>query len=92
MISEQEDQLGRTSNALAPIIASYYEEYGIGHEFTLHAITLHVMQQVVCSPTSPYRVMAEMKKNGQLNYVVLNRAQSLYKIVEVYDEGVFDFD
>jgi len=96
----QAEELERVHEKMAPIIIDWYNAKGVGYEFNLHELTLFVMQQMVCSPTSPYRVMADLRKRGLVNYVVLSRKASLYRTmppVEEYDwdgnmETVFDTD
>lgn len=92
---EQSDELDRVSERIAAVVIDYFNEHGPGYEFTLHEITLYVMQKVVCSPTSPYRVMADLRKKDQLNYVVLSRKESLYRmttVTEDFDWGPNSFD
>jgi len=93
MNREQTDELNRVSDRIAAVVVDFYNEHEPGYEFTLHEVTLYVMQKVVCSPTSPYRVMADLRKKGQVNYVVLSRKESLYrmtKLEEDYDWGFTD--
>lgn len=86
----QAQELDRVAEKMGPIIIDWFNSKGVGYEFTLHEITLWVMQQMVCSPTSPYRVMADLRKKNQVNYVVLSRKESLYRTIPLVEE--YDWD
>lgn len=78
--AEQKEQLARVNERIGALILDFYNKHGHGYVFTLHEITLFVMKQVVCSPTSPYRIMSSMKTAGIISYTVIDRSQSQYRI------------
>lgn len=92
----QEAELARVMDRVGQHVIDFFNQMGPGYEFNLHEITLYVMQKVKCSPTSPYRIMADLRKKNQVNYVCLSRKESSYRImppVEEYDwDGNHKFD
>ena len=87
---EQDSELERVSERIAAVVIDFFNEHGPGYEFNLHEITLYVMQKVVCSPTSPYRVMADLRKKDRLNYIVMSRKESLYRMTAIAEEYNWD--
>jgi hypothetical protein len=57
-------------------------------EFHVEDVRQHVLKRVVVAPNSPYRILYELRREGRLDYKVLNRRQSLYRFI--YRKGVFE--
>ncbi|MFN3192695.1 MAG: hypothetical protein ACE361_19440 [Aureliella sp.] len=77
--SEQDRQLKRVTGRLAGVIQSFFDAHQIGEEF--HAADLHefVGSRIQAAPGSADRIMREMRRAGQINYVVAKRSKSLYR-------------
>lgn len=80
--ADYRQELERVSEKVSQHVIDFFNQHGPGYEFNLHEITLYVMQRVKCSPTSPYRIMADLKSKNQVNYTVLSRKESLYRMTE----------
>lgn len=86
----QKEEIERVSEKVSQHVIDFFEQHGPGYEFNLHEITLYVMQRVKCSPTSPYRIMASLKSKNQVNYTVLSRKESLYRMTALEED--YDWD
>lgn len=82
------DHLGRVSERIAEAILAFC---GNRTEFHADDLRRYVREQVgEIAPSSPDRVLRELRKKGRINYRVKNRRESLYEVVrdkgEVADE------
>lgn len=80
---EQEEHLARVSSRIASIIMTFARD-NLGAEFHMDLLRLCVAHNIgTIAPASTDRVLRDLRQRGRLNYVVVNRRQSLYKITEV---------
>lgn len=77
-----QQQLTRVSGRIgAAILAFHKQRMQTAPAFHAEELREHVQQQTQLAPASADRVLRELRKQGLLNYRVLNRAQSLYEFV-----------
>lgn len=89
MQTQQTHQLERVQANLATLVLDWCERKGPGHVFHLAEFTRDILNQVLCSPTSPFRILAHLRQRGHVNYVVLNRAASLYRLEPLEETDPF---
>jgi len=69
----------RVHSKIAPLIMHFHERMA-GRSFHAETLRRYVMSHDVrIAPDSPGRILRELRLNGRLDYVVLNRRQSLYQ-------------
>lgn len=56
---------------------------GIAKTFHSYELAAHVSSMVQCSPDSPSRILRALRLAGRVDYVVVDRARSLYRVVGV---------
>lgn len=79
----QTEQLQRVKSNIAPLILAWFEGQKSGDEFYISEPTLYVWKTAPwVAPDSPRRVMAALKAEGKVNYELIDRAQSLYRVTE----------
>jgi len=72
---------GRVFAKIAPIIVAYYKA-NPRRQFHVEELRQHVLAWVPdIAPDSPGRILRELRQIGQLNYLVVNRRQSLYRFL-----------
>jgi hypothetical protein len=74
--------LTRTYDSLAQAVESFYKlRLGTDPKFTANQLRFFVQNNYTAktSPGSADRVLRMLRKAGKVEYVVLNRAQSLYE-------------
>lgn len=90
-LSAYKSNLERTEDNLTGLIVDWFNAHEVGHEFHLGEFTRDILNVQLCSPCSPYRIMALLRKKGLINYKVVNRAQSLYQTTPL-DDSVNETD
>ena len=82
--SGQKEHLERVGHRIARHIRAFYRQRGIGAKFHMDDLRRHVQEEEPhTSPDSPSRIMRDMRTKGSLDYVVVSRHHSLYKILGV---------
>lgn len=76
----QEDRQ-RVKEKLEGLVISFLRARGYGATFNLNELVLYVMQQKLVSPSSPGRILQLLKRDGKIDYEVVSRSQSLYRII-----------
>jgi hypothetical protein len=80
---EQPEQLERVSVRIGKSVLSFCESR-VGQEF--HADELRDFVMATCAPiapASPDRVLRDLRKRGELDYEIVNRRQSKYRVLSV---------
>lgn len=80
----------RGADNLTGLIVEWCNARGPGHRFHLGEFTRDILNQQLCSPTSPYRILALLRKKNIVNYKVVNRAASFYELTPL-DSSTADF-
>lgn len=79
---EQEAQAERVSVAIGDYVAEFFAARNVGDEFYIRELTEFVTGKArgYVAPGSPDRVMRILRKQRALNYEVVSRSKSLYRI------------
>jgi hypothetical protein len=80
-LSEQEQHLRRVTGKIGPAVLRFLRLRGVGETF--HAADLHGYVGPSVAPASADRILREMRRQGQVDYLVENRRASLYRITEL---------
>lgn len=75
----------RVAGNLAPHVLAFVRqrvESG-AVEFHLTELVQYVTAREMCSPNSPARILQLLKESGEVNYEVLSRRKSLYRILSI---------
>lgn len=79
---QQAAQLARVRANIAPEVLAFFASRQSGDEFHVNDLTRWVWRtNPLVAADSPRRVMAELKASGQLNYELLSRSRSLYRVL-----------
>ncbi|HET7239344.1 MAG TPA: hypothetical protein VFI76_09965 [Terrimicrobiaceae bacterium] len=90
MSSDNDDpgERGRVFSNIAPIIMDFHHEHIDGSPFHADELREYVLDRTpMVAPSSPDRILRELRLVGRLNYVVLNRRQSLYQFRPLTDRA-----
>lgn len=77
---EQPEQLRRVSGKIASMVLEYVREHQIFRGPDLHE---HVAAQYSVAPGSADRVLRSLRRDGLVDYRVVNRSASLYQVFKV---------
>ena len=84
---EQATQIARVGGVIAQLIVGFCHARLLANVSEFHADELqaHVHRHTAgCSaPGSADRILRDLRRKGRVSYVVVNRAQSLYRILSV---------
>lgn len=81
--TEQIEQIQRVRSNIGKLIVGFFEERGIGAQFHADDLRKHVTGDATTAPASSDRIMRDLRKSGFINYEVVNRSKSLYRIVAI---------
>ncbi len=80
---EQAEQLARVKSNIAPLIVEWFDSQVPGAEFHINELTRFVWQAAPqIAADSPRRIMAALKGDGKVNYELVSRSLSLYRVTE----------
>lgn len=80
---EQPAQLERVSVRIGKSVVAFCETR-VGQEFHADELRDYVLSQCApIAPASPDRVLRDLRKKGELDYEVVNRRQSKYRVIRV---------
>ena len=88
-MSEQERQIRRVDRNIGDLVLAFCQSR---REFHLHELEAYVKEHHARStPGSGGRILRQLKKQGKVNYEVLNRSLSHYRITsgKPYQMGLF---
>jgi hypothetical protein len=82
---EQRENLERVKLSIGEIVTEFCRarlESG-KVEFRISELTSYVLERSTRAPSSPDRILRQLRLDGVVEYEVLNRSQSLYRVMEV---------
>jgi hypothetical protein len=72
------EERGRVYGRIAPLIMTFYQDYA-GKRFRAEDLRQYVLKAAPeIAPGSPDRILRELRLEGKIDYIVLNRRESLY--------------
>ncbi len=80
MNEQQSLNLDRVRSKIATVILSFCAAR-MGEEFHMEELARHVSVRVEVSPDSPSRILRDLRRRGELNYEVVRRSESLYRVL-----------
>lgn len=83
------DQLKRVSNSIAQVVTEFVNKR-IGQEFhgsEVKSACNLALGFTGIAPSSPDRVMRDLRQRGKINYELVNRAKSLYRALPLVVES-----
>jgi hypothetical protein len=80
--SEQDVELARVAGKIGQSVMTFLEQRRPGGTF--HAKDLHEFVGPGVAPASADRILRLMRQNGAVNYEIVNRRASLYRILELH--------
>ena len=82
--AEQPAQLARVKASIAPRVLAFFAAKQVGDEFHVNDLTRFVWEVFPSvAADSPRRVMAALKAEKLLNYELVSRTDSLYRVAEM---------
>ena len=80
----QQENIARVHAKIAPVIASFFHERGLGATFHVDDLRRYVARRyAVIAPDSAGRIMRDMREREWVDYEVVNRRASLYRITSI---------
>jgi hypothetical protein len=77
--NDSPEDRGRVYGMIAPLILQFYRD-NAGRSFHVEQLRCFVRDRAPgIAPDSPGRILRELRLEGKIDYVVLNRRQSLYQ-------------
>ncbi len=87
--AQQSAELARVSSKLEPLVLAFFASKKSGDEFHINELTRFVWRiNPLIAADSPRRVMRELKMDGKLNYELISRSASLYKVAAMPESEV----
>lgn len=86
--AEQQANLARVNRNIAGIVTAFCRErlHEGREEFRMAELTTFVNERSATAPDSAGRILRDLRRNRVVDYTVVNRAQSLYKVTGVSSE------
>jgi hypothetical protein len=81
-VAVQPRELKRVKSEVAPLILAFWKEKGNGAQFHMAELTKFVAARTTIAPDSAGRILRDMRQGGEINYRVVSRRESLYRIEE----------
>ena len=81
-MNEQTANISRVSASIAPHICHFLESH-LNQEFHADDLRQYVSERTMIAPGSADRILRDLRAKGICNYVVVNRAKSLYRALPV---------
>lgn len=78
--SVQRENLERVGSRIAASIVEYLSKLGVGSTFHADELASFVQRRVKAAPGSSDRILRELKRAKRVNYTVLSRSKSLYRV------------
>lgn len=83
-MGEQRDQLSRVYGRIGQLVRRFCSQRAhAGGMFHMDELVVWLSQQTLAAPDSPSRILRYLRGAGLVDYVVVNRRQSLYRITRV---------
>ncbi len=82
-VSEQKRQLERVKVSIADVIIEFFRLRRVGDRFFASELHAFVRDHAQIAPASADRVMRDLRKSGQVNYCVISRSRSEYRVESV---------
>lgn len=85
---EQPESLRRVKANIGPTIVAFWRSFAESAtpEFTAAQLVRYVALRHPMAPDSPSRILRALKAAGSVNYVVVNRAASLYRALPLEEK------
>jgi hypothetical protein len=77
---EQQENLKRVKDRLSAHVKAFCEQIGTGGRFYAEDLRRSVAEKFKGAPDSGPRILRLLRQEGQLDYSIVNRRQSLYQI------------
>lgn len=80
---EQSRQLERVKGSIAAVILDFFATKKVGEHFFASDVHSFVRSKASIAPASADRVMRDLRQSGEVNYVVVSRSRSEYRVESV---------
>lgn len=86
---EQAPQIARVQSAIGGAVLAFCRHvmsHALNGDTSFRGDELRVWinkQGIDCAPASPDRILRALRRAGQLDYTIINRRQSLYRVTRV---------
>jgi hypothetical protein len=79
-VSEQQANLDRVSARIRPAVKEFCLSR-IGQQFHVEELTSYVRAKTTVAPGSPDRILRDLRQQGEIDYEVVSRSKSLYRVL-----------
>lgn len=84
-MTDQFDNITRVSDAIGVHVTAFVRGH-LHQEFHVEDLRRYICDRVTVAPSSPDRIMRDLRAKGKINYEVVNRRKSLYVALPVNDQ------
>jgi hypothetical protein len=82
---EQDENLDRVRRKIAGSVLAFRDKWGCERPFHCDDLRDFVTADIHVAPASPDRILRDLRQRGRLDYVVINRRESLYLFCDKQD-------
>jgi hypothetical protein len=77
-------ELSRVTHKIGAAVLQFCRTVRVGNTFRMESLQRYVSSVVPeTAPDSPSRILRELRKKGELDYEVVKRSESLYRVTRV---------
>jgi len=86
LFDAQAENIQRVRGRIGPAVYAFCCEH-LGGEFHGSELKEYVEERAMVAPASPDRILRDLRQGGFIDYVIVSRSKSLYRITAVYGAG-----
>lgn len=87
-MTTQQHHLSHVADRIAATVLEFCRRHK-GRQFTGDELRSYVSLRHIFAPESPGRILRELKKRGDVDYELVSRAASLYRVISVRGDQRF---
>lgn len=78
----QQTNIKRVGGRIGPTVLEFCADH-LGQQFYMRELESFVSTRVPGAPDSPSRILRDLRQSNHIDYVVVSRSQSLYRLTRV---------
>jgi hypothetical protein len=80
---DQREHLRRVRSRIGRSVLAFVRGVGVDGEFRAVDLRAHVERECETAPASADRILRDLRGSGHIDYEIVNRRQSLYRVLAV---------
>lgn len=78
-----DEHLARVGGKIGEVILDFVRKVGVNNDFSMNELTDFVAKQHPIAPDSAGRILRALRKAGRLDYDVVSRRESKYRVTKI---------